>query len=204
MSTIKNIIFDFGGVLGADANSWIWKKDPEILTQTGLSEQELINIFWNHWENLKVGNEDLQTFFEDIATQSKQEVSVDTLRKLYHRSITRNEDVFDIVKKLENTYRLYILANESIEGMTYKKDTFNLRDYFVKIFNSAELKLGKPDKKVFAKVLEEIHAPAKDVLFIDDQEKNVEAAQAVGIVSILFKNEKQLQQELNVLLKIKG
>lgn len=201
MNSIKHIIFDFGGVLGADANSWVWKKDPEVRTQTGLLEKEIIDIFWKHWESLKVGNEDLQIFFEDIATQSKKEVSVDTLRKLYHRSITRNEDVFDIVKKLENTYRLYILANESLEGMNFKKDTFNLQEHFVEIFNSAELKLGKPDKKVFTKVLEKIDAPAKSVLFIDDQEKNVEAAQAVGIASILFKNEKQLQQELNALLK---
>ena len=40
---------------------------------------------------------------------------------------------------------------------------------------------------------------ASSAVFIDDKEENVEAAQSVGICSILFKTPEQLRKELKTL-----
>lgn len=204
MSSIKHIIFDFGGVLGADANSWVWKKDPDVLTKTGLSNDEIKDLFWQHWNTLKDGKEDLQAFFIDVAKHSKENVSTETLRQLYHRNITLHEDVFELVKELEKNYKLYILANESLEGMQFKIDQFRLEEHFAEIFNSADLGLSKPDEQIFKTVIEKMNAPVESILFIDDQEKNVQAAQRVGIESILFTNAEKLKEALSPLLTSKG
>lgn len=198
MKKYTSIIFDFGGVLGSDANSWT--NDADVLEKTGLSSDEITRLFLYHWRHLKVGEEDLQTFFEDIAKRSNKPIAVSLLRDLYHRNIVINREILDLVKQLDQDYALYILANESLEGMNVKKEKFDLHNYFLEIFNSAELGVSKPDQKLFFTVLKKINTSADRVLFIDDQEKNINAAQKLGIKSVLFTGSKQLQEELITLL----
>jgi putative hydrolase of the HAD superfamily len=191
---ITTIIFDFGGVLGSDANSWT--KDNDVVNKTGLSVEEIDTEYFKHWDKLKIGKEDLQEFFEDIQKKSKNTVTIEDLRELYHQKILLNEDLFSLAKKLQKKYPLYILANESLEGLRVKKDKFQLDDYFTQIFNSAELGLSKPDPNIFETVLTLIQTPAEHVLFIDDQERNVKAAKTLGIKSIHYTGFEKLIEEL--------
>ncbi|WP_279579441.1 HAD-IA family hydrolase [Fodinicola feengrottensis] len=50
---------------------------------------------------------------------------------------------------------------------------------------SAEVGLAKPDPAIYQLLLERLALPAETVAFIDDIEHNVEAAQEVGIVSVV-------------------
>jgi len=196
---IDSIIFDFGGVLGADANSWT--DDNEISVLTGLLPAEIDQIFFLHWDKLKVGKEDLQEFFKEIQTRSHTPVSIEQLREAYHKKITINPDVLNLVKNLAKNYKLFILANESREGMAVKVKKFNLTKYFLKIFSSAELGLAKPDPELFRMVLATIPSSPAKVLFIDDQQKNVAAAKALGITSFVFENVDKLTSDLSEVLQ---
>ncbi len=123
MDGITTIIFDFGGVIGSDANSWT--KDNDVVNTTGLSIEEIDTVYFQHWDKLKIGKEDLQEFFEDIQKKSKHAVTIDELRELYHHKILLNNDLFSLAKNLQKEYPLYILANESFEGLRVKKINFN-------------------------------------------------------------------------------
>jgi epoxide hydrolase-like predicted phosphatase len=188
------IIFDFGGVLGSDAN--FWTSDEEFMDYTGLSNEELEQLFWQHWDDLKVGNEDLEVVFAEIKKQSKEAVTIQKLREICLQKLRIDAAVLDIIDELSKTYKLYMLANESLEGMATKTKKFHLNKYFLKIFNSASLQLYKPDPKVFEKVLRTMKVEPHEVIFIDDQEKNVLAAQKLGITSVLFKDASTLKQDL--------
>jgi len=70
----------------------------------------------------------------------------------------------------------------------------------IKLFDkkivSYELGSVKPDKETFPRVLDKAQIIAEETLFIDDHEINIQRAKEVGIHGIVFKNAKQLKEDL--------
>lgn len=59
---------------------------------------------------------------------------------------------------------------------------------FAKVFFSCELKLAKPDPKIYQQVLSTLAISAEQMIFIDDSEKNIDVARALGIKTILYRD----------------
>jgi len=59
--------------------------------------------------------------------------------------------------------------------------------------------IRKPKKQYFTDYLQEHNGQNKQVVFIDDQKRNVDAANALGITAILCKSPAQLQKQLKEL-----
>lgn len=196
---IKAVLFDFGGVLGSDANSW--RFNPDVCKKIGLSSDGIEEIYWSMWKDLKVGKKDLQDFFEVLKAASKTELSIAELRLMYHDNIHINEEMINLVKKLRNNYKTYIVSNESLEGLSTKIKKFELHNYFDSIFNSARLGFAKPEKKLFEYVLKEINLKPEETIFTDDQEKNIIAAHELEMYSFRFQTVKQLRTDLFELLE---
>ena len=62
------------------------------------------------------------------------------------------------------------------------KGDFN--KYFIKPYYSHEINLRKPEKRCFEFVLKNENLNAKETLFIDDSEANVEGAKTTGLNTI--------------------
>lgn len=73
---------------------------------------------------------------------------------------------------------------------------------FAKVFFSCELKLAKPDPEIYQQVLSILAISAEQMIFIDDSEKNIEAARALGIKTILYQdlNIEQLESQILAIL----
>lgn len=71
-----------------------------------------------------------------------------------------------------------------------KKDLAKLEieSRFFKVFNSAEIGLCKPDKKLFTHVVQDLGCEPSDVLFVDDSISHVQAAQEVGMRTHHYKS----------------
>ena len=61
---------------------------------------------------------------------------------------------------------------------------------------SGEVKLIKPDPRIFQVLLERIGRPAAECLFIDDAPANIAVAQSLGFQTIHFHDPLQLEAEL--------
>jgi FMN phosphatase YigB (HAD superfamily)/N-acetylglutamate synthase-like GNAT family acetyltransferase len=64
----------------------------------------------------------------------------------------------------------------------------DLEDKFFEIFNSAEIGVCKPDKKIFEYVIKALGCEASKILFIDDSLSHVLAAQEQGMVGYHYKS----------------
>lgn len=196
---INLIIFDFGGVLGCEADDWsnTFKKIPEL---TGLAPLELEEMFNEHWPKLKIGAEAMRIFWKDVANKSKNKVNPEKLREIYNKNVSADKRALDFTKSLAKRYRIIILMNESDDGGKAKIEKFKLNEVFDKVYSSAQMGFGKPSKEAFEFVLKDQKVKPRETLFIDNQENNYDVAKALGINSILFKNLDQLQKELSNLL----
>ena len=91
---------------------------------------------------------------------------------------------------------LYALSNWSAETFHHARGRFSVLDRFRGIVVSGEEKVIKPDERIF-RVLFERHGVAPDrSIFIDDVERNVAAARALGMTGIRFESPAQLRAEL--------
>ncbi len=61
---------------------------------------------------------------------------------------------------------------------------------------SGEERMRKPDPAFYKVLLNRFHLEANEALFIDDNLRNVKAAEALGITSIHFHSPGQLRDQL--------
>jgi len=103
----------------------------------------------------------------------------------------------DILTKL-NSRRvpLYALSNWSVETFPAALKRFEFLKWFRGVMLSGEVKLLKPDPRIFKLFLETFAIDPALTLYIDDREPNVEAAMAFGMHGILFTDAAALRTEL--------
>ena len=77
---------------------------------------------------------------------------------------------------------------------------FNIYHLFDVVVSSYNLKISKPNPEIFYHTLEKLNVKPEEAIFIDDREINTEAAKALGITSILFKDFKQFKKDLTKVL----
>ena len=175
---IKVIAFDYGGVLGTEADAW--ETTFKNVLVKGRLTLEYINKIWEeNWPKLKVGKEDIGEFWKGN----------ENLREIYNDSITIDSEMLNFAKSLKHKYKLVILSNDSKDWMNAKINKFKLLDVFDKVYTSANIGIAKPDKRIFEFVLKDLNIMPEEMLFIDNQENNIETAKLLGIKTILFSNQ---------------
>ncbi len=198
-STIKAIIFDFGGVL----LQW----DPHQLYRRYFDQPEQIDRFlaeinFSSWNAEQDRGRPFELGVAELSSQFPQ----------YARLIRANYDhwedsvvgpiagTVEILRELKRAgYPLYGLSNWSTETyprIQHQYDFFNLFD---KIILSGDVKLIKPDPAIFNLTLQAIHRTASECLLIDDSDANIITAKKMGFATIHFKSPKQLRTELHQL-----
>jgi epoxide hydrolase-like predicted phosphatase len=69
-----------------------------------------------------------------------------------------------------------------------------LLDVFDVVIFSAEVRLAKPDPRIYQLMLDKLGVQAAEAIFIDDFQENIDAAQALGIHGVHFENSLQARQ----------
>ncbi len=83
--------------------------------------------------------------------------------------------------------RLAILSNELdlFYGIEFRK-RFPLIELFDVIVDATYTQILKPDARAYERVLTELGLPRQACVFVDDQKKNIEGAEAVSLPSVHF------------------
>ncbi|MEM9820433.1 MAG: HAD family phosphatase [Bacteroidota bacterium] len=108
------------------------------------------------------------------------------------------EGTVDILKTIhsQQRHRLYALTNWSRETFPIARAQFDFLNLFAGILVSGEEMMKKPDPRIYQLLLDRYQITAKESVFIDDSERNVEGARKMGIPSILFVSPQQLKRDL--------
>lgn len=187
LNGIKNIIFDFGGVicdLHADRclDSFAQLGCKLSLFPTQYSQFDGIFKLIDRGE---INNEQ---FCEALRRESgKPGISDEEIRQAWLSVLGEiPEERFEALDILRQKYNLYILSNTnemhwqyiSQKSMQYRgQDTTK---WFKGMFLSHKLHLEKPEPEIYKAVLDIAKIKAEESLFIDDNIPNLEAAAAMG------------------------
>ena len=93
-------------------------------------------------------------------------------------------------------HELHALTNWSAETFPFARERFAFLDWFKTILVSADVGLIKPDPAIFHLLLERIGRTPAECIYIDDNPRNVTAAQRLGFDAIAFQSAAQLREAL--------
>ncbi|MEL4072654.1 HAD-IA family hydrolase [Ochrobactrum sp. GPK 3] len=101
--------------------------------------------------------------------------------------VLRPEARESIVKAKQAGIKLAILSNELdlFYGVEFRQ-RFPLIELFDVIVDATYTKVLKPDPRAYEQVLAELNIDRADCVFVDDQKKNIEGAEAVGLPHVHF------------------
>ena len=196
-TTIEAIIFDLGGVL----IDW----NPRYVYRTIFDSEEKIdwffdNICTNDWNEKQDAGYSLNAATEELVAQHPEWEA--EIRAYYERWIEmlggpmhETVNILSNVKQQEHL-SLYALTNWSHETFPVALERFEFLQWFDGIVVSGEEKTRKPFPEFYQKLLERYHIDPARAIFIDDNLRNVKAAEDAGIHGIHFLNAKQLSDEL--------
>ena len=103
----------------------------------------------------------------------------------------------DILSDLRHQgVRLYALSNWSAETFPFALKRFEFLKWFDGIMLSGEVKLVKPDPKIYDLFLKTFGINPASAVYVDDLEPNVRSAAAVGMRGILFTDPAALRTDL--------
>lgn len=198
MKKIDTIIFDLGGVL-ID-----WQPEFVFLDEFN-GDREKMQWFFDHictqdWnENQDAGYSMDKATEERVALFPEHEKHI---RMFYGRWVDMLGDaiegtvkILDKFIKSEN-YKVVALTNWSAETFPIAIEKFDFLQWFDGIIVSGEEKTRKPFKEIYDLTLNRYNITAENSIFIDDNLRNIEVANKLGINGIQFKSPKQLIEEL--------
>jgi 2-haloacid dehalogenase len=185
MAGINTIIFDLGGVL-IDWNP--------------------LYVFHDHYfDSIEKRN----YFFENICTSDWNEERIalfpdweKEIRDYYGRwtdmlggPIDETVDIFRELKQ-NSGLKFYALTNWSAETFPIALDRYDFLQWFDGRVVSGEEKMRKPFPEFYQLLLNRYSVNSKQALLIDDNLRNIKAAEAIGIKGIHYLNPGQLKNEL--------
>lgn len=195
---IKNIIFDFGGVI---------LKHKASITQDIISQifpgdlAQVMVIFDKYKVDIQTGKKSSRDFLTEAKRVTGIPLSVANLHKkwsdLYKKEAQDvNWDLLELISFLRKSYKVYLFT-DTIDVHDEYNNTRGLYEHFDMVFKSYKEGIAKSEgKKTFLHLLSKINANPQDCLYIDDLEKNIETAQITGMRGIVYKSLDQLKTNL--------
>ncbi|MDP3352884.1 MAG: HAD family phosphatase [Flavobacteriaceae bacterium] len=193
---IKNIIFDFGGVIVDWNPRYMYEK---VFDDKYEMEDFLTNICTEEWNlqqdkdrSLVEGTEILIKKFPEYAELIG--LFYDRWEEMLKGSIDQNVKLIYLLKK---KYKLFGLTNWSAETFPIALKRFSFFQEFDGIVVSGIEKMIKPDSEIFYLLLHRYQLKAHESVFIDDNIKNIIAAKEIGFHVIHINETINLEEELN-------
>jgi len=113
-----------------------------------------------------------------------------------------NEEMFAYFRRLrdERGLRLGILTNNVREWEARWRAKLPIDEVFEDVVDSAFVGMRKPEPEIYQLALARLGVSAEECAFVDDTEVNVDAARALGLHAVRFRDTAQAIAELDALL----
>ena len=192
---IRALILDFGGtIVTMDGSA---ESARQIAAELDIPQDQMMSVVMGHpdWTDAMLGKYTIEEFdqrlyarlgktydptqypviyrmFADEVLSTNLLVVADEIRAANGKAAILSNATFDLEERL----------------LGHK---FGIIDRFDLVVNSARLGIVKPDPAIYHHTLDLLEVAPHEAIFVDDIPVNVEAADALGIHAILFRNEAQ-------------
>ena len=180
---MKNIIFDFGGIILTVK----MKEIVKIFTDSKEEQEFLLNNVVNSPEWIEYGlidtgyitKEDFINLVNDRTNNIHKELVKDFINN-YINHVYIDDKIIELIKDLKKQgYIIYLLSNT--QKYSYEKFIKDIEYLFDGITLSFKEHLLKPYNAIYERLIDKYNLVPEESLFIDDREDNISTANKYGI-----------------------
>jgi putative hydrolase of the HAD superfamily len=199
-STVHNVIFDLGGV--------VLEWNPDVILEGHYADPQTRSAIkaalFQHpdWVQMDRGTLSESEVIERLAQRTGiAHAELAGLMEAVRQSLQPKADTLLLLEDLAGRQvPLYCLSNMPASTFAYLRDRYDFWGVFRGIVISGEIKMMKPEREIFDYLLQRYELSAAETAFVDDHAPNIEAARALGLGTVLFRDARQCRSELNRLL----
>lgn len=200
MDSIRNIIFDFGGVIFEIEH----ERTARAFEELGLPQ---IRNAFSHavqaelFRDFETGKISPEIFREGIRKMSDSPLDDGQIDNAWNAMLLGlPAGNISLLRQLKEKYRTFLLSNtNAIHYAAFKRairEHWNteIGDCFEQAYFSHLIHLRKPDAEAYRYVMDKHGLNPKETVFIDDTPINIEAAAAVGMQTLFTERNTPLRQ----------
>lgn len=204
---IKNIVFDFGGVIADISRA----KAVQAFFKIGLEDAEIRLDKYHQtgiFQELEEGKLSADEFREELSKLCSRALTKEEVQQAWMGFIT-GIDIrkLDYILELKKSYRIYILSNTNPYVMSwacspqFSSQGKSLVDYCEKLYLSYQIGYTKPEPEIFNFMLRDSKIIPSETMFVDDGSVNIGIGKKLGFYTFQPQNGTDWREELTQLLK---
>ncbi len=198
--TIRAVFFDFGGVI--------------MRTEYQAPRQQLAERFNMDYEEIdkavfgsisarraSVGEITEEEHWLEVLKRFKLPRSeTQSFRNAFFGGDVIDRDLVSTIRSLRGKFHTGLISN-AWDGMRDFITREKVIDVFETVIISAEVKVAKPEARIYSIALEQAQVQAEEAVFVDDVLENIEACEKIGMQGVLFKDPQAALEQLNQILE---
>ena len=201
---VKYIIFDFGKVLGYSTTGY-WDLTPKSLELLDIEKYNFEELKQTREKYIHILSEKMETLEQEYDSYIRfysgllpyvdlkiiKEISYD--RTYNFDKYTLYDDVFDVLNKIKEKYKLILLSDNRPSLIPYMKKS-NVYDLFDKVYVSSFYGKEKKDKIFFDYPINHYDIKPGEAIFIDNNELLLDIAKEKGLDAFLMDRDNKVSR----------
>ena len=185
MVKIQAVLFDADGVLQKPVEGG--REKLASLCGVESRREEFVRDFLSAEMPCLRGDADMSDTIADVLKKWDSPFSVEQAIETHTKIVEANPESIEVVRALRKSgVPAYLATNQHEYRARYMSEVFGYANIFDGEFYSCRLGAMKPDPNYFHAILKSLPYQPEQLLFIDDRDRNVAAAQSVGIHGVQY------------------
>jgi glucose-1-phosphatase len=190
-SEIKNIIFDWGGVI-TELHPQCTSEAFQSLGLLVDNESGMHNQVFIPFELGMISPDEFRNRMRKYTQNVLTDSMIDNAWNLILGDLPSER--WNLLEIIHKNYNTYLLSNTNLIHQEYyynylekKYGTYGYVHLFEKVYFSFQLHLRKPDREIFDFVISDARINPQETLFIDDSKENIDTANHLGFSTVHLK-----------------
>jgi putative hydrolase of the HAD superfamily len=209
MAEIEAVVSDFGGVLTTP----LMAAFAGVHERMGVPMEALARAMQRLAERdgsyplfeLEKGRMTEADFLRDIGAFVSEDLGRDvqmhSFREVYFEGLHPNEAMIEHMRGLRDRgLRMALLTNNIREWEPHWRGMLPVDEIFELVVDSAFVGMRKPEPEIYELTCERLGVPPAQCLFVDDVEVNCQAAEALGMTAVWYREPEQAIAEIEAAL----
>lgn len=206
---IKNLIFDWGGVLSVSQHEEAVKRFAALGVPNAENYFEEGKNWGGIFGQVEDGTISIEDFLKKASDLCGKDITFEQIAYAWWGFFSHLAP--GMLKQLEEWkaqgYNVYMLTNNNpfmmsyIRGEEFAPEGRPFYTYFDKLYVSCDIGLAKPDVAIYEYVLKDGNMKAEETIFVDDRQQNLVGAKEAGMATFFVEDSENWIEAFNQYLK---